>query len=155
MPLHTTVSLNSYFLPTSIPLHQLETQYPTWSFQHQIPLVSSEELTLSRFGLCALSLLRCSKHSALLGKYFYRVGRVETPLCSNYGFKSQNLFHLVPDCPALDSILPAIFCHFLFILGLWSRSWGLSDYWNSAVLIRAPISRNGSGKTTTTTTMTT
>ena len=43
-------------------------------FQHQIPPVSSEELTLPRSARCALSRLRCNGHSTLLGTYLHRVG---------------------------------------------------------------------------------
>ena len=63
-------------------------------FQHQIPTVSPEELTLPR---CALSRLRCNGHSTLLNSYLHRVGRAETPSCSNCGSEPQDLSHLVLD----------------------------------------------------------
>ena len=44
-------------------------------FQHQIPSVSPEELTLPRSARCALSCLRCNGHSTLLNFYLHRVGR--------------------------------------------------------------------------------
>ena len=60
--------------------------------------VSSEELTLPRY---ALSRLPCNEHSTLLVTYLHRIGRAETPSCSNCGSESQDIFHLVLDCPAL------------------------------------------------------
>ena len=93
-------------------------------FQHQIPSVSPEELTLPRSTRCALSRLRCNGHSTLLNSYLHRVGRAETPL---------DLFLFWTSGPVRGES---------------------PDYWDSAELIRAPIPRNGSGKTTTTTTTT-
>ena len=95
-------------------------------FQHQIPPVSSEELTLPRSARCALSRLRCNGYSTLLGTYLHRVGQAETPSCSNCGSESQDLFHFVLDCPVLDPICRAIFGHSLFILDLCSRPWGVA-----------------------------
>ena len=60
-------------------------------FQHQIPSVSPEELTLPRSARCALSRLRCNGHSTLLNSYLHRVGRAETPSCSNCGSEPQDL----------------------------------------------------------------
>ena len=54
-------------------------------FHHQIPPVFPEELTLPRSACCALSRLRCNGHSTLLGIYLHRLGRAETPSCSNCG----------------------------------------------------------------------
>ena len=73
-------------------------------FQHQIPSVSPEELTLARSARCALSRLRCNGHSTLLNSYLHRVGRAETPSCSNCGSEPQDLSHLVLDCPVLDPL---------------------------------------------------
>ena len=107
-------------------------------FQHRIPPVSSEELTLPR--------LRCNGQSTLLGTYLHRVGRAETPSCSNCSSESQDLFHLVLDCPVLDPMRRAIFGHSLSIQG------ELTDYldFTELIRIRAPIPRNGSGKPTAT-----
>ena len=60
-------------------------------FQHQIPSVSPEELTLPRSTRCALSRLRCNGHSPLLNSYLHRVGRAETPSCSKCGSEPQDL----------------------------------------------------------------
>ena len=95
-------------------------------FQHQIPSVSSAELTLPRSAGCALSRLRCNGHSTFLASYLHRIGRAETSLCSNCGSESQDIFHLMLDFPVLDSLCPAIFGHSLTILGLWSRPWGFA-----------------------------
>ena len=95
-------------------------------FQHQIPSVSPEKLTLHRSARCALSRLRCNRHSTLLNSYLHRVGRAETPLCSNCGSESQDLSHLVLDCPVLDYLRRAIFGHTLSLLDLWSRPWGIA-----------------------------
>ena len=122
-------------------------------FQHQTPPVSPEELTLPRSARCALSPLRCNGHSTLLNIYLLKVGRAETPSCSNCGSESQDLSHLVLDCPVLDHLRRAIFGHTLFLVDLWSRPWKSPDYWDSAELIRTPISRNESGKPATTTTI--
>ena len=56
-----------------------------------------------------------------LNTYLHRVGRAETPSCSNCGSKSQDLSHLVLDCPVLDHLRRAIFSHSLPLLDLWSR----------------------------------
>ena len=95
-------------------------------FQHQIPAVSREELNLPCSVRCALSRLRCNGHSTLLNSYLHRVGRAETPSCSNCGSESQNLSHLLLDYRALDHLRRAIFGHFLSILDLWSRPWGVA-----------------------------
>ena len=94
-------------------------------FQHQIPSVSPEELTFPRSARCALSRLRCNGNSTLLNSYLHRVGRAETP-CSNSGSESQDLSHLVLDCPALDHLRRAIFVHTLSFLDLCSRPWGVA-----------------------------
>ena len=104
---------------------QRQSLYTSWRrsvqsgfFQHQIPSVSPEELTLPRSARCALSRLRCNAHSTLLSSYLHRVGRAETPSCSNCGSESQNLSHLVLDCPVLDHLRRAIFGHTLSLLDL-------------------------------------
>ena len=93
-------------------------------FSHQIPPVSPEEITLPRSARCALSRLRCNGRSTLLNSYLHRVSRAETPSCSNCGSKSQNLSHLVLDCPVLDHLHRAIFGHTLSLLDFWSPSVG-------------------------------
>ena len=103
--------------------------YTSWRrrvFQHPIPPVSPEELTLPCSARCALSSLRYNGHSTLFNTYLHRVGRAETPSCSNCGSESQNLPHLVLDCPVLDHLHWAVFAHFLSLLDLWSRPWGVA-----------------------------
>ena len=62
-------------------------------------------------------------HSTLLNSYLHRVGPAETPSCSNCGSESQNLSHLVLDCPVLDHLRRTIFGHTLSLLDLWSHPW--------------------------------
>ena len=92
-------------------------------FQHQIPSVSLEELTPHHSARCALSRLRCNRHSTLLNSYLHRVGLAKTP--SSSGSESQDLSHLVFDCPVLDPLRRAIFSHTLSLLDLWSCPWGV------------------------------
>ena len=109
---------------------QRQSLYTSWRrsvqsglFQHQIPPVSPEELTLPRSARCALSRLRCNGHSTLLNSYFHRVGRAETPSCNNCGSESQDFSHLVLYCSVLDHLRRAILGHTLSILDLWPRLW--------------------------------
>ena len=92
-------------------LYQLETQCPIWSLSTPNPS-SIPRSSLSPAPLAALSRLRCNGHSTLLNSYLHRVGRAETPLCINCGSKSQDLSHLVLDCPVLDHLRQAIPYHF-------------------------------------------
>ena len=112
---------------------QRQSLYTSWIpsvqsglFQHQIPSVSPEELTLPRFACCALSRLRCNGHSTLLNSYLHRVGRAETSSCSNCGSEPQDLLHFVLDCPVLVHLRRAIFGHTPSVLDLWSRPWGVA-----------------------------
>ena len=102
---------------------QRQSLYTSWRrsvqsgfFQHQIPSVSPEELTLPRSARCALSRLRCNGHSTLFNSYLHRVGRAETSSCSNCGSEPHNLSHLVLDCPVLWTICVGPYsvtsCHF-------------------------------------------
>ena len=111
---------------------QRQSLYTSWRrsvqsdfFQHQIPSVSPKELTLPRSARCALSRLRCNRHSTLLNSYLHRVGQAETPSCSNCGSESQDLSNLVLDCFVLDHLHWAIFGHTLSLLDLWSCPWGV------------------------------
>ena len=104
---------------------QRQSLYTSWRrsvqsgfFQHQIPSVSPEELTLPRTARCALSRLRCNGHSTLFYSYLHRVGRAETSSCSNCGSEPQDLSHLVLDCPVLDHLRRAIFSYTLSLLDL-------------------------------------
>ena len=86
-------------LPSTFSIASLARSVQSGLFQDQISLVSPEELSLPRSARCALSRLRCNGHSTLLNSYLHRVGRAETPSCSNCGSESQDLSHLVLDCP--------------------------------------------------------
>ena len=67
------------------------------------------------------------------------------------GSESQNISHLVLDCPVLDHLRRAIFGHSLSILDLWSRPWGIARLLGlRGVDPRPSIPRNGSGKPITT-----
>ena len=116
------VSFNTKSLPylprSSLSLAPLAVLSPVYA--------SPEELTLPRSARCALSRLRCNGHSTLLNSYLHRVGRAETPSCSNCGSEPQDLSHLVLDCPILDPLLRAIFGHTLSLLDLRSRPWGIA-----------------------------
>ena len=92
----------------------------------QVPQVSPEELALSRSTRCALSRLRCNGHSLLLSSYLVRIGRQEDPSCSACGNPTQDLFHLLLDCPASDRLRCTIFGASLSPLDLWSRPWGVA-----------------------------
>ena len=125
-PSSISVSRTPYFLPTTIPLHQLEMQCPIWF------LSTTNSFSISRGAyspllrsLCSLP-LRCNGHSTLLNSYLHRVGRAQTPLCSNCGSEPQDLSHLVLDCPVLDPLRRAIFSHTLSLLDLWSHPWGVA-----------------------------
>ena len=113
---------------------------------HQVPKVSLEELLLSRPIRCELSRLRCHGHSLLLSSYLHRISRKENSACSARGHPLQNLNHLL-DCPASEPLRKSIFGSSLFLtygpdLGVWP------DCWVSAEFLCAPISRKGSGSTT-------
>ena len=112
-------------------------------FHHQIPPVFPEELTLPRSACCALSRLRCNGHSTLLGIYLHRLGRAETPSCSNCGSESQDLSHLVLDCPVLDQMRRAIFSHTISILELWSTPWRVARLLGLRGVVRAPSPEMG------------
>ena len=119
-------------------------------FQHQIPSVSPEKLTFPHFARCALSRLHCNGHSTLLNSYLHRVGRAKTPSCSNCGSLTSRAQLPCTRPSAATLCVPFSATPLLF----WTSGpiHGESpDYWDSAKLIRAPIPRNGSGKTTTTT----
>ena len=122
------------------------TQYPIWS----LPTLNPSSVF---WGIYSPSLRSvCSLVYAATGKALctnlHRVGRAETPSCSNCGSESQ---YLLPAlyltlCVYASSAIPFLFLTSGPIPG------GLPDYWDPAELIRVFISRNGSGKPTTTTT---
>ena len=90
---------------------QRQSLYTSWRrsvqsglFQHQIPPVSPEELTLPRFICFALSPLCCNRHSTLLNTYLHRGWLSRDSFMHNCGSKSQDLSHLVLDCPVQDHL---------------------------------------------------
>ena len=117
---------------------------------HQDPEVSSEELLLSRPIRCELSRLRCHGHSLLLSSYLHRISRKENSACSACGHPLQDLNHLLLDRPASEPLRKSIFGSSLSLfliygpdLGVWPDCWVYADF------LRAPITRKGSGNTTT------
>ena len=62
------------FALSPLPFGAHQNNVQSGPFQHQIPPVSHEELTLPRSARCALSRLHCNGHSTLLNTYLHRVG---------------------------------------------------------------------------------
>ena len=151
-PSKISVSLSSLISSQRLSL------YTSWRRSVQSGLFQlfsiSEELALPRSVCCALSRLRCNGHSTLLNTYLHRVGRAETPSCSNCGSESQDLSHLGLDCPVLDHLRRPIFGHSLSLLNFWSRPWRVARLLGlRGVDPHSRKSRNGLGKRTTTTTI--
>ena len=90
---------------------------------HQVPIVSSEELLLSRSICCELSTLCCHGHSLLLSSYLHRISRKKNSACSASGHPLQDLNHFLLDCPASEPLRKSIFGSSLSIFDLWSRPW--------------------------------
>ena len=88
-------------------------------------MVSSEELTLSA-PLAVLSLVYAATGTALFLLRTSTIGQAETSSYSNCDSESQDIFHLMLDCPAFDSLRLAIFNHSTIILDLWSFPWGVA-----------------------------
>ena len=93
-------------------------------FDTQIFLISTEELVLPRHARSVLSRLRCNGHSLLLGSYLSRIGRIENSSCSACGHSFQDTSHLIPHCPATDSLRRSLFGDSLSLYDLWPRPWG-------------------------------
>ena len=89
-------------------------------FQHQIPPDLLWSLP-SLVPLNVFSLVYAARRTPLF--FLHRIRRAETFSCNNYGPESHDFFHLVLDCPVLDSLRLAIFGHFLTILKLWPCPW--------------------------------
>ena len=87
-------------------------------FDTQVPSISTEELALSRHARCVLSRLRCNGHSQLLGSYPSRIGRIENAFCSACRHWSQDISHLILNCPATDSLRLSLFGHSLSLYDL-------------------------------------
>ena len=95
-------------------------------FDTQVPSITTEELVLPRHARCVLSRLRCNGHSLLLDSYVSRIGRTENPSRSACGHSSQDTSHLIPHCPATDSLRRSLFGDTLSLYDLWSKPWGVA-----------------------------
>ena len=95
-------------------------------FDTQVPSISTEELVLLCHVGCVLSCLRCNGDSLLLGSYLSRICRIENPSCSACGHSSQDTSHLIPHCPAMNSLCCSLFGNSLSLYDLWSRPWGVA-----------------------------
>ena len=90
-------------------------------FDTQVLSISTEELVLLRHARCVLSRLRCNGHSLLLSSYLSRIGIIKNPSCSACEHPSQDTSHLIPHCPAADSLRRSLFGDSLSLYDLWSR----------------------------------
>ena len=111
-PLHPLFPLNDY---PSTPVGDAVSNMVSFNTN------SLQYLPRSLLSLAPLAVLIPVYAATGLNTYLHRVGRAETPSCSNCGSKSQDLSHLVLDCPVLDHLRRAIFSHSLPLLDLWSR----------------------------------
>ena len=68
---------------------------------HRSPRFPLRELVLPR---CVLSRLPCNRHSFRSNSFLCRLGRIENPLYSTCCHPSQNISHLILQCPAADSL---------------------------------------------------
>ena len=64
---------------------------------------------LPRHARSALSRLRCNGHSLLLNSYLFRIDRIENLSCSACRHQSQDISHLILQCPATDSLRRSLF----------------------------------------------
>ena len=83
----------------------------------------------------------------LLSSYLRRINLSEASSCGSYGHHTQDLHHLLLNCPASESLWRAIFGSLLSLFDLWSRPCGVLDCWASVEILHAPIHRTGSGST--------
>ena len=90
--------------------------FPDWrrtvSFKFlntQVPSISTEELVLPRHAHCALSRLRCYRHSLLLSSYLSGIGRIENPSCSACGHLSQEHLSSHSALPSYGLFAPLAF----------------------------------------------
>ena len=121
MTFHHTTPSHFLFPPDLYPSTQVgDVVSNFFSFNIKSLQYLLEELTLPRSACCALSFtLQRAQHS-----FCYippRIGRAKTSSCSNCNSESQDIFHLLLECPAFDSLRLAIFSHSLAILDLRSR----------------------------------
>ena len=82
---------------------------PSKFFDTQVPSISTEELVPPHHARCVLSRLRCNGHSLLLSSYLSGIPRIENPSCSACGHSSQDISHLIVQCPATDSLRRSLF----------------------------------------------
>ena len=102
--------------------HTVSSKY----FDTHVSSISTEELVLPCHACYVLSRLCCNGHSLLLGFYLSRIGRIENPFCSACGHSYQDTSHLIPHCPAMDSLRCSLFGDSLSLYDLWSRPWGVA-----------------------------
>ena len=114
-------------------------------FDTQIPSISTEELVLPRHARCVFSRLRCNGHSLALGSYLSRICRIENPSCSDCGHLSQDTSHLIPHCPATDSLHRSLFGDSLSLHDLWSRSCGVARLLGLHGILPCPHPSEGVG----------
>ena len=91
---------------------------------------------------CALS---STLPSLLLGSYLSRIGRIENPSCSAFGYSSQDTSHLILHCPATGSLRRSLFGDSLSFCDLWSRPWGVARLLGLHGLSPCPHPSEGSG----------
>ena len=121
--------LQSFIFPLSLSLiSRIHSRFSNWRrtvssefFDTQVPSISTEELVLPRHARCVLSPLRCNANSLLLSSYLSRIGRIENHSCSACRHSSQDTSHLIPHCPATDSLCRSFFGGSLSLCDLCSR----------------------------------
>ena len=119
-------------------------------FDTQVSSISPEELVLPRHARCVLSRLRCNGHSLLLGSYLSRIGRIDNPSCSTCRHWSWDTSHLIPHCPATNSLRRSLFGDSLSLSDLWSRPWRVARLLVLHGLPPCPYPSEGIGYPTTT-----
>ena len=124
------------------PLRVTLTHFTLFSYERALCL-STEELVLPGHARCVLSRLRCNGHSLLLGSYLSRIGRIKNPSCSACGHPSQNISHLIPHCPATDSLCCSLFGDSLSVYDLWSILWGVAQLLELHGLLPCPHPSEG------------
>ena len=77
--------------------------------------------------------------SLVLGSYLSRIGRIENPSCSDCRHLSQDSFHLILRCPAMDSLRRSLFGDSLSLYDLCQDRGELPSFWGSMVFRHVPI----------------
>ena len=96
---HSSCFLFNHLLPL-LPLLGLETWMSFKIYPFQIPTPSAEE-ALPRSARCVFSCLCCIGHSCFL-HYLKRINRAHSSSCCACGHQTQDLIHLLVDCPVYD-----------------------------------------------------